>query len=1531
MTETAGIHFGPAWLRDTFVQPPLGVENSNSSKMGSGPNPNNIIAPPKLADFRYGREEMLALFSLPTTEPSLPSYQEKAVASSGLLSERPQLPLNLMGPMSEEEQRCWQKGANSDTSLRLYKKEIPPGGALSGLGRGGAAGERGRGRGRGFFDRHRSQVDDEDGVGRREEGGGRGFGRGGIRSYDRSTSDRGSWFERSNSTSGVGQPGEEGSVPAANGNISPRKGYTRAPYDDWRKPTGNTGGNDENQDEIAPMGGGGSGPPAGSGSVGGGWRTGPSSSGRRWGAPPGAEGSTGRGGGTAGSGVPPPGSGGGWRSGPDERRFSTSDRDQQNGGGSTSRWHRESSDEPYANSRSRGGGYSSRGQSGGDGRSTYNRNRPRQDSDHHLPEWASEDVSGVDKSSGGFDSSGKFSSNVDKPKPRVITLNRSSSSGGVGEHKLDDGINGDTHANDRHIPVHHDEEAFEDEEVDVDDLPESMKPKLEKLTIDQPPIREPNQRNNSWNQDPINDLVSKLIEDDDPSPVSPPSPPPLSAPHPLPQQQPPQPQPQRQPSPPPQVTPATASQQQQQQKQPQPDQQIPSVQQIQWFYLDPQRNEQGPFSSSDMLEWFEAGCYFPADLMLRRAGIDRRFTPLNEMSRLYGRVPFTPGPAPGPLLHEQPPMGPAPGSTPTPPPPVKPQSNSPSAGSGVSGNGNNQQQALFQHMQQQAQQQALLQQQLLRQQQQLMAIQQQPHLSELEKAQLINKIMQLSLLPAQQQQTSTSSPQPALPMKPSSANSSATDIAMLLKQQQEQQQPPQQPNLGGFNLGGPSPPMDHHRAQQQQQHSGMQSQMMSSSAGSGLQLLGNLNNSSNASGGNGNNLAGSDDPAPFNPIKSLLQQLQQQQRDEEQQNQKRQQDSHSPMQDSSERAFLLHQQQQQQKQREQQQREQQQREQQQREQQQREQQQREQQQREQQQREQQQREQQQKEQQQREQQQRQEHVSPSPPPLQHQSPQVPRSIWGNVESQQSNEPKVNLGVWGDDSAAHSESPNSFYNQVQQQREVGSGLQPFEPPQQQPLQDQDQSVPAELANQNNQNQDQDQDNGFIKSKSNEKKDKKTKRSEEKKRAREREAKKAAANDYIPGMEGSVRPADEVVVNDENDEENQQRHYEEEEVEQHHIEEPEQVVPQYQPKLAPWAKVSVESTSNGADSSLSMQEIQKLEEEREREAKMRRDIQEAANARARQEEEARRQQSTGLSWATAANNSMDQGGAQKSLAEIQAEEEGQERDRQERERKEKKARQKDMSLAQASVWGSASTNLSWASKTAPPALPVSNPSPIQQQPSAQYSNNAGFWDNAESPSVQQQQQQQQQQKQQSQNQQQQQQQKKNKNNKKVKEENKVAAIFKESKGKPENEFEEWCISALDKLDPQVDIPTFLGFLNDVESPYEVNDYVKNYIGDGKGPKNFAKDYVERRSKWRNALKSKKKFEDDLLTPAAAINPNNDDEVVPVVGGGLAGNASAAGKNRNKKKNKSKSKLDASHLLGFSVASGDRHNAGELDLPQ
>ena len=86
----------------------------------------------------------------------------------------------------------------------------------------------------------------------------------------------------------------------------------------------------------------------------------------------------------------------------------------------------------------------------------------------------------------------------------------------------------------------------------------------------------------------------------------------------------------------------------------------------------------------------------------------------------------------------------------------------------------------------------------------------------------------------------------------------------------------------------------------------------------------------------------------------------------------------------------------------------------------------------------------------------------------------------------------------------------------------------------------------------------------------------------------------------------------------------------------------------------------------------------------------------------------QQASKSNWATAASSNGNHGpalgSATKSLAEIQVEEERQERERQERERKERKSRQKEMGLAQACVWGSATTNLSWANRTAtatPPA--------------------------------------------------------------------------------------------------------------------------------------------------------------------------------------------------------------------------------------
>ena len=93
----------------------------------------------------------------------------------------------------------------------------------------------------------------------------------------------------------------------------------------------------------------------------------------------------------------------------------------------------------------------------------------------------------------------------------------------------------------------------------------------------------------------------------------------------------------------------------------------------------------------------------------------------------------------------------------------------------------------------------------------------------------------------------------------------------------------------------------------------------------------------------------------------------------------------------------------------------------------------------------------------------------------------------------------------------------FQFQVQQQREVGIN---------------NESSPV-------QDLDQDGSSGFVKPRSSEKKDKKAKKAEEKKRAREKEAKRnagQAGNDYIPGMEGSVRPS-----NDSEEENTLQRQY------------------------------------------------------------------------------------------------------------------------------------------------------------------------------------------------------------------------------------------------------------------------------------------------------------------------------------------------------------------------------------------------------
>lgn len=94
---------------------------------------------------------------------------------------------------------------------------------------------------------------------------------------------------------------------------------------------------------------------------------------------------------------------------------------------------------------------------------------------------------------------------------------------------------------------------------------------------------------------------------------------------------------------------------------------------------------------------------------------------------------------------------------------------------------------------------------------------------------------------------------------------------------------------------------------------------------------------------------------------------------------------------------------------------------------------------------------------------------------------------------------------------------------------------------------------------------------------------------------------------------------------------------------------------------------------------------------------------------------------------------------------------------------------------------------------------------------------------------------------------------------------------------DDFTKWCFESLQAMGGNVDIPTFVGFLKEVESPYEVSDYVRSYLGDGREAREFSREFLERRSRWKNARKGRddgETAEDNLCRPASAVNPNQND---------------------------------------------------------
>ncbi|XP_071873870.1 GIGYF family protein Gyf isoform X1 [Bombus fervidus] len=265
--------------------------------------------------------------------------------------------------------------------------------------------------------------------------------------------------------------------------------------------------------------------------------------------------------------------------------------------------------------------------------------------------------------------------------------------------------------------------------------------------------------------------------------------------------------------------------------------------------------------------------------------------------------------------------------------------------------------------------------------------------------------------------------------------------------------------------------------------------------------------------------------------------------------------------------------------------------------------------------------------------------------------------------------------------------------------------------------------------------------------------------------------------------------------------------------------------------------------------------------------------------------------------------------KSLAQIQQEE--QERiakvKQQERERQEKAGQKESMNvLKNAGIWGAASQCLNWANSS----------SSNNNQVWSNNSSTSGFWDDptpVKPTAVKQSVKQTTTVKALTANQQQQQSNKTNKSKNK-REEELVKKLFEQNTAKTDD-FTQWCNKALSGLQVSVDIPTFVGFLRDIESAYEVKEYVRDYLGDNKQSSEFAKQFLEKRSKWRSAQRPQAQA-DDLCKPAPAVNPNAPTEFQEVKG-------------KSKKPKKGKMYKVDNRILGFSVtAAPDRINVGDRD---
>ncbi|KAM9322578.1 GRB10-interacting GYF protein 2 isoform 1-T1 [Pholidichthys leucotaenia] len=432
-----------------------------------------------------------------------------------------------------------------------------------------------------------------------------------------------------------------------------------------------------------------------------------------------------------------------------------------------------------------------------------------------------------------------------------------------------------------------------------------------------------------------------------------------------------------------------------------------------------------------------------------------------------------------------------------------------------------------------------------------------------------------------------------------------------------------------------------------------------------------------------------------------------------------------------------------------------------------------------------------------------------------------------------------------------------------------------------------------------------------------------RREEEKRAKEEEAAAAAAAATALAQQQEEQKRREQEVQRQQELQRQRQQQQEALRRLQQQQQQQQLAHMKLPSTSKWGQPSANNL-NQTQNTLSLAEIQKLEEERERQALEEQRCQQQELLKIQQHALQQSQQPhTKMSgWGNVAKQPV----VTKSLLEIQREEAQQMKQRKEQHQhpivtQQTRTQNRTTSLSN-SVWGSVNTSTNWGSDSSSIWGDTHN-------------SNMGFWDEAVKEAVQQ--------PSQTRKSNMQRNNKGNANlsnswsgraNKKVEEEEKLLKLFQGVNKSQQDTFMQWCEQTLHTLNTanNLDVPTFASFLKEVDSPYEVHDYVRAYLGDTSEAKEFAKQFLERRAKQNaNQLKQAPQNQHQALKQQQQDSVWGGTESLSL----YQSNHTSGQQQRfetvpsGKKKKKQKMVRADPSLLGFSVnASSERLNMGEIE---